>query len=105
MSHFFANTSSGFWPQHHRFFGVLFRQGVAPMSETNASGRQAGELNPQGLRLEDLARILSAMGPKPVTVSMLQDDVADGAPTNPDGTFNLIQYLAWLLTEATGGGD
>jgi hypothetical protein len=75
------------------------------MSETNANGRQVGDVNPQGLRLEDLARILSAMGPKPVTMEMLQADIDDGAPQNSDGTLNLIQYLAWLLREGAGGGD
>ncbi len=29
-----------------------------------------------------MARILSAAGPKPVTVEMLQADIAEGAPTN-----------------------
>ncbi len=67
------------------------------MAETNAEVRQAGGLSPQSLRLEDLAQILSAMGPKPVTVAMLEDDIDDGAPVNPDGTFNLVHYLAWLL--------
>jgi len=45
------------------------------------------------------------MGPKPVTVEMLQDDLADGAPVNADGTFNLIHYMAWLLKESVGAGD
>jgi len=75
------------------------------MSESNATGRQASGLSPQSLRLEDLAGILSAMGPKPVTVEMLQDDLADGAPVNADGTFNLIYYMAWLLKESVGAGD
>jgi hypothetical protein len=67
------------------------------MSTTNDPGRQAATLNPQGLRLEDLTRILSALGPKPVTVEMLQADIDDGAPLNPDGTMHLVRYLAWLL--------
>ena len=75
------------------------------MAETNAEVRQAGGLSPQSLRLEDLAQILSAMGPKPVTVAMLQDDIDDGAPVNPDNTFNLVHYLAWILRESTGAGD
>ena len=75
------------------------------MSETNATVRQASEISPQGLRLEDLARILSAMGPKPVTVEMLQADIDDGAPVNRDGKFNLIHYLSWLLKELGGEGD
>ena len=75
------------------------------MSEPNATGRQASGLSPQSLRLEDLAQILSAMGPKPVTVKMLEDDIDDGAPVNADRTFNLIHYLAWLLRESAGVGD
>ena len=75
------------------------------MADNNAEVRQAAGLSPQSLRLEDLAQILSAMGPKPVTVEMLQDDIDDGAPVNADGTFNLIHYMAWLLRETAGAGD
>jgi hypothetical protein len=76
------------------------------MSETNAEGRQGSPINPQGLRLEDLARILSASGLRPVTVETLRADIEDGAPVNPDGTMNLVQYVAWLVVkEATRGGD
>ena len=45
------------------------------MTEHNAEGRQDGALNPQALRLADMARILSASGPQPVTVEMLQADI------------------------------
>ena len=69
------------------------------MDGTNAAGRQGGPLNPQALSPEDLARILTASGWKPVTVEMIRDDLADGAPTNPDGTINLVQYAAWLIRE------
>lgn len=98
MSHLFTNTSSGFWPEIIDF-SKYFSRGNAPMSESNATGRRADGLNPQGLRLEDLAQILSALGPKTVTVSMLRDDIDAGAPANADGTLNLIQYVAWLMKE------
>lgn len=75
------------------------------MSDTNAEGRHDGPLNPQALRLEDLARILSASGPRPVTVEMLQADVDDGAPTNPDGTISLLEYARWLISEMLRGRD
>ena len=67
------------------------------MDEPNADGWRAGGINPQGLRLEDVAQILSALGPKAVTATMLRDDIAAGAPANADGTLNLVQYVAWLL--------
>jgi hypothetical protein len=69
------------------------------MGGSNAEGRQGGPLNPQALRLEDLARILSASGVKPVSVEMLRDDIDDGAPVNADGTVNLVHYVGWLVRE------
>ena len=69
------------------------------MSETNAEGRQGGPLNPQALSLADAARVLTASGTKPVTVEMLRADIEAGAPTNPDGTINLVPYAAWLVKE------
>jgi len=73
------------------------------MTDNNAEGRQPGPLNPQALRLADMARILSASGSSPVTVEMLQADVDDGAPRNPDGTMNLVHYAAWLVQEISSG--
>ena len=69
------------------------------MPDNNAEGRQPGPLNPQSLRLEDLARILTASGLRAATVEMLQADIDDGAPRNPDGTMNLIRFAAWLVKE------
>ena len=54
-------------------------------------------MDPQALSLEDVARILTASGWKPVTVEMIRDDIDDGAPVNPDGTVNLVRYAAWLV--------
>jgi hypothetical protein len=73
------------------------------MSEHNAEGRQPGPLNPQALRLADAARVLSASGSSQVTVEMLQTDVANGAPTNADGTLNLVHYAGWLVKEMSSG--
>ena len=74
------------------------------MPEPNAEGRQGPQLNPQALRLADLARILSALGTRSVMAEMLQADIGAGAPTNPDGTINLVNYAAWLVGEM-GHGD
>ena len=60
-------------------------------------------MNPQALRLEDVARVLSAVSAEQVTLEMIQADVADGAPTNPDGTLNLVHFAAWLVKEMAGG--
>ena len=74
------------------------------MTDTSAQGRHGSTLNPQALQLDTLARILSAAGPKVVTVDMLQADIDAGAPMNADGTMNLVHYVAWLVKEM-GRGD
>ena len=58
------------------------------------------KLNPTALTLADAARLLSAAGGQVVTIEMLEADVASGAPTNTDGTLNLVHYAAWLVREA-----
>ena len=64
----------------------------------------AGGLNPNALTISDAARLLTKVGGQPVTVEMLQRDLAAGAPANPDWTIHLVQYAAWLLQEM-GRGD
>jgi hypothetical protein len=61
--------------------------------------REATGLNPNALTLADAARLLARVGGQAVTVEMLQADIAAGAPTNADGTINLVHYAAWLLKE------
>ena len=64
------------------------------MTDTNADGRPGGPPNPQALSLEDVARVLTASGWKPVTVDMVRADIDDGAPVNPDGTVSLVNCAA-----------
>jgi uncharacterized ferredoxin-like protein len=61
--------------------------------------REAAGLNPNALALADAARLLARVGGQAVTIEMLQADVAAGAPTNADGTINLVHYAAWLVKE------
>lgn len=61
------------------------------------------QLNPTALALSDAARLLSRLGGQPVTEETLREDVANGAPTNSDGTLNLVHYAAWLVKEMAGG--
>ncbi len=61
------------------------------------------KLSPTAIPVEELARILAALGGH-ITIEMIRADIAAGAPTNPDGTINLIQYGAWLA-RAVADGD
>ncbi len=63
------------------------------------SNPQRSPLNPTALSLEDAARALSQVGGEAVTEDVLRTDVAAGAPTNPDGTLNLVHYAAWLAKQ------
>ena len=55
----------------------------------NDAHRKAA-LDPAALTLEDAARVLG------LKRQMLEADIAAGAPTNADGTVNLVHYGAWV---------
>jgi hypothetical protein len=57
------------------------------------------KLDPAALVLPDAVRLLTAVGQAGVTIEMLEADIAAGAPTNPNGTINLVTYTAWMLLE------
>ena len=59
-------------------------------------------LNPTSLTVADAARLLTKVGGQPVTVRMLEADLAAGAPANADGSINLVHYAAWLVREMPG---
>ena len=47
-------------------------------------------VNPAALAVEDAARALG------LPVDAVRQDIAEGAPTNADGSVNLVHYAAWL---------
>ena len=57
------------------------------------SGDSAQQLNPAALTPEDAARMLG------ISEDMLRADIDADAPTNADGTINLVHYAAWLNQE------
>jgi hypothetical protein len=61
-------------------------------------------LDPNRLTVDQAAKVLSAAARIRVSVEDLSQDLAAGAPRNPDGTLNLVHYAAWLVKEA-GRGD
>ena len=62
-----------------------------------------GRLNPNALSVANAARLLTRVGGERVTEEMLRNDLTAGAPTNADGTINLVQYAAWLVKEMGRG--
>ncbi len=61
-------------------------------------------LNPAAMSPADVARVLTRVGGSPVTEDMLRADINAGAPTNADGSINLVQYAAWLVQQMSAGG-
>jgi len=60
-------------------------------------------LSPTSLTVADAALLLTKAGGQPVTVAVIEADLAAGAPTNADGTINLVHYAAWLAKEMERG--
>lgn len=60
-------------------------------------------LNPTALSVADAARLLAKVGGYAITDEMLHNDVLVGAPTNRDGTLNLVHYAAFLIKEMSIG--
>jgi hypothetical protein len=56
-------------------------------------------LSPTSLTVVDAARLLTKAAGQRVSAEMLQADLGAGAPTNADGTINLVHYAAWLVRE------
>ena len=63
------------------------------------------QLSPMALPIAEAARMLSAAAGRSVTPDMIEADIAAGAPTNPDGTINLVRYAAWLVKEMAARAD
>ncbi len=53
-------------------------------------------INPLALSIPDAARLLSKAGGRLISLEQIEADVVAGAPSNADGTINLVTYAAWL---------
>ncbi len=62
------------------------------------------QLNPAALSVTYAARLLTKVGGQTVSEAALRADLEAGAPTNPDGTINLVHYAAWLAKEMGHAG-
>jgi len=75
------------------------------MSEFVPSTQSQRTMSPTAIAVADAARLLSAAGGHVVTPEQIQADIEAGAPTNPDGTINLVRYAAWLVKEMSTRGN
>jgi hypothetical protein len=60
-------------------------------------------VNPNAMTVEQAAKLLSTLARHQIPAAHIAADVDAGAPTNGDGTINLLHYAAWLLGEMQRG--
>lgn len=75
------------------------------MSAGDTSNQAKSPLNPSALSIVNAARLLSGAGGIQVTPEQIEADIEAGAPSNDDGTINLLWYAAWLVKEGSSRGD
>lgn len=57
--------------------------------------------NPAAMTPAELATVLTRAGATGIGETEIAADVVAGAPTNSDGTMNLVHYAAWLVQVST----
>jgi len=62
-------------------------------------GEGNNQVDPTRLSIEQAAKLLSAAYRERIDAVKIQEDIDSGAPTNPDGTLNLVNYAAWQSEE------
>jgi hypothetical protein len=68
------------------------------------SDEKSPRLNPASLSVEDAAKLLTKAGGVRISEAQIRKDIEANAPTNTDGTINLVHYAAWLVREMATGG-
>ncbi len=61
------------------------------------------KLDPTALTSDDAATMLSKVFGQKISPDNIRTDIDSGAPTNANGTVNLVHYAAWLLGEMKRG--
>ena len=84
------------WASHAR--GRKMTPEHAPSSDVSP------RLNPAAMTVEDAAKLLTKAGGVRVSEAQIRKDIESEAPTNADGTINLVHYAAWLVREMATGG-
>jgi hypothetical protein len=61
------------------------------------------QVDPTKLSVEQLVKLLSAAYRERINEEKVRRDLDGGAPTNADGTINLVHYTAWQAKEMSRG--
>jgi len=55
------------------------------------------------MTVEEAAKLLTKAGGVRVSEAQIHKDIEANAPTNANGTINLVHYAAWLVNEMAAG--
>jgi hypothetical protein len=70
---------------------------VANVAKRGACGMSQKNLDPTALTVEQAAELVTKAGKRRLQPAEIKQDIEAGAPTNGDGTINLVNYAAWLI--------
>ena len=84
-------------------WSVSARRGRMLAEGGHAVADTPDRIDPTHLSVEQAAKLLSAAGRQRVPQEQIASDIEAGAPTNTDGTLNLVHYAAWLVKEMGRG--
>jgi len=87
---------------HPRPGGVIVGDRAGIREDESSAG---GRLDPSALSASDLAALLTRAAGVRIEAQDIEADIDAGAPTNADGTINLVHYAAWLVREMGSRGD
>lgn len=77
-------------------FRRMRKRGGWPMTDNQP-------IDPNQLSTEQLVKLLSAAYRERINEEKVRQDLDAGAPTNADGTINLVHYTAWQAKEMSRG--
>jgi len=60
------------------------------------------ELDPSAIEVASAAKLLSTMGSAEISTEMIEREIADGMPTNANGSINLLELTAWVAKQEKG---
>jgi hypothetical protein len=70
---------------------------VANVAKRGASGMSQKNLDPTALTVDQVAELVTKAGKRKLQPGEIKQDIEAGAPTNGDGSINLVNYAAWLI--------
>jgi hypothetical protein len=83
--------------------GPRVGHGANPQRRETGMSDEKKPIDPNRLTPEQAAKLLSAAAKIRIPEENIALDIDSGAPTNQDGSINLVHYIAWMVKEMGRG--